>query len=200
LKLVLASRNKGKLKELQSLLAGKGVEVLCLDDFQGIPEIRETGTSFRENAVIKAKEASRLTGNLCLADDSGLEVDFLDGAPGVYSSRFAGMEKDDAANNRKLLKLLEGIPAERRTARFRCVIAIASPEGRVETVEGICEGIIGTQPKGTNGFGYDPLFIVAGQGYTMAELAPEVKNRISHRAKALKLAVPLLETFKEREC
>lgn len=196
LKLVLASRNKGKLKELKSLLSGKGFEVVSLDAFEGLPEIQETGNSFRENALIKAKEAVRMTSKICLADDSGLEVDFLKGAPGVYSSRFAGRDKDDAANNLKLLNLLKGVPEEQRTARFRCVVAVAFPEGGVEMVEGVCEGRIGTQPKGRNGFGYDPLFIVAGKDCTMAELDPQVKNCISHRAKALKGVVPLLEAFR----
>lgn len=198
LKLVLASRNRGKLKELKSLLDGLGYQVLSLDDFEGLPEIQETGTSFRENAVIKAREAARMTGQICLADDSGLEVDYLQGAPGVYSSRFAGPEKDDAANNRKLLKLLEGVSGEQRTARFRCVVAVASPQGRVETVEGVCEGRIGNEPRGNGGFGYDPLFIVAGRDCTMAELELETKNSISHRAMAFRRAVPLLEAFRKQ--
>ena len=198
-KLVLASRNRGKLKELKALLNGRGFEVISLDSFEGLPEIPETGTTFKENAVIKAREAARMTGNICLADDSGLEVDYLHGAPGVFSSRFAGPQKDDSANNEKLLKLLEGVPREHRTARFKCVVAVASPDGYVvETVEGVCEGSIGFEPKGNHGFGYDPIFIVADKGCTMAELDPEIKNSISHRAKALKKAVPVLEAFKKK--
>jgi len=197
LKLVLASRNRGKLEELKALLDGRGYEVIPLDCFEGLPEIPETGTTFQENAVIKAREAARMTNNICLADDSGLEVDFLHGAPGVYSSRFAGPDKDDLANNKKLLELLEGVPWELRTARFKCVVAVASPNGYVETVEGVCEGSIGFEPKGNHGFGYDPIFIVAGQGCTMAELDPVTKNLISHRAKAFNRAVPILEAFKK---
>lgn len=194
-KLVLASRNRGKLKELNQLLGGLGYEVISLEYFNGLPEIEETGITFQENAVLKAREAARMTGNLCLADDSGLEVDYLGGAPGVYSSRFAGPEKDDLANNTKLLSLLEGVPFQERTARFRCVVAVASPEGLAETVEGVCEGIIGVEPKGYNGFGYDPLFVVEGLGRTMAELDSETKNKISHRAKAFLKAVPILKNY-----
>jgi len=197
LRLVLASRNKGKLKELTSLLEGRGFSVVPLDFFLGLPEIEETGATFKENAVLKARETARMTGCLSLADDSGLEVDFLNGAPGVYSSRFAGPGKDDEANNRKLLSLLEGVPEPRRTARFRCVVAVAAPGGFVETAEGICEGRIGFKPQGINGFGYDPIFIVEGYGCTMAQLDASVKNRISHRAKAFFAAVKVLETFRE---
>lgn len=200
LRLVLASRNKGKLRELEQLLEGLGFEIVLLDAYEGLPDIPETGSTFRENAVIKAAKAAELTGTLCLADDSGLEVDFLDGAPGVYSSRFAGEAKDDWANNQKLLELLDGVPEPLRTARFKSVVAVANPEGRVETVEGVCEGVIGTEPRGSNGFGYDPLFVVKGQGgKTMAELEPEVKNRISHRAMALRKAAALLETFASKD-
>lgn len=199
-KLVLASRNKGKLQELEQLLEGLGFEIVLLDTYEGLPDIPETGSTFRENAVIKAVKAAELTGTLSLADDSGLEVDFLEGAPGVYSSRFAGEAKDDSANNQKLLELLEGVPESLRTARFKSVVAVANPQGRVETVEGVCEGIIGTEPRGSNGFGYDPLFIVKGQGgKTMAELEPEVKNKISHRAMALRKAAALLETFASKD-
>lgn len=195
LKLVLASRNKGKLEELSLLLAGSGYQVVPLDSFEGLPETQETGATFQENAVLKAREAARMTGNICLADDSGLEVDFLQGAPGIYSSRFAGLDKNDAKNYLKLLRLLEGVPQEKRSARFRCVVAVATPEGEVETVEGICEGSIGLEPEGNNGFGYDPIFLVEGQGCTMAELDASVKNRISHRAKAFNKVVPILEAL-----
>lgn len=195
-KLVLASRNKGKLLELEILLQGMDFEIVLLDAYEGLPDIPETGSTFQENAIIKATEAARLTGSLSLADDSGLEVDFLKGAPGIYSSRFAGEDKDDLANNQKLLQLLTGVPESQRTARFKSVVAVADVAGRVETVEGVCEGRIGTELKGSYGFGYDPLFIVAGQGgRTMAELEPEVKNRISHRAQALGKAVSLLEKY-----
>ena len=197
-KLVLASRNKGKLKELKNLLDGRGYEVVSLDSIEGLPETKETGTTFEENAVLKAREAARLTGEVCLADDSGLEVDYLHGAPGVYSSRFAGPDKNDEANTAKLLGLLEGVPQEKRSARFKCVVAVASSEGYVETAEGTCEGRIGMEPKGSQGFGYDPVFIVDGGNRTMAELSFEEKNRISHRAKAFSKVVPILADFKKK--
>lgn len=175
-----------------------GYSVLSLDDFPGLPETEETGSTFQENAVLKARAAAQLTGCICLADDSGLEVDYLNGAPGVYSSRFAGVEKDDEANNKKLLQLLEGVSDPLRRARFKCVVAISAPDGYVETAEGVCEGSIGTVPKGSNGFGYDPLFIVEGTDNTMAELDELEKNRISHRAKAFNAAVRILEAFKQK--
>lgn len=183
-RLVLATRNAGKVRELVSLLGPLGVEVASLADYPGLPEIPEEGDTFEANAVFKAREVARLTGETALADDSGLEVDALDGAPGVHSARFAGEPKDDAANNAKLLRLLEGVPPERRTARFRCVVALATPEGEVYTAEGSSEGVILDRPRGENGFGYDPLFYVPALGKTFAELDMEVKNRISHRGKA----------------
>jgi len=192
-KLVLASRNRGKLKELRKLLKGYPFEVCSLANFPDIPEIEETGFTFKENALIKARTVAHKTGHLTLADDSGLEVDALNGAPGIHSSRFAGLEHDDEANNRKLLRLLEGVPLEKRSARFRCVVAVVDPEGFEATAEGLCGGKIGFEPKGENGFGYDPLFIVEEYGCTMAELDPEIKNKISHRAKALEKIVCILE-------
>lgn len=183
-RLVLATRNAGKVRELVSLLGPLGVEVASLADYPDLPEIPEEGDTFEANAVFKAREVARLTGETALADDSGLEVDALDGAPGVHSARFAGEPKDDAANNAKLLRLLEGVPPERRTARFRCVVALATPEGEVYTAEGSSEGVILDRPRGENGFGYDPLFYVPALGKTFAELDMEVKNRISHRGKA----------------
>ena len=183
-KLVIASRNKGKISELRELLKGHNFEIYSLEDYPHITEIEETGNSFKENALIKARITAQKTGCLALADDSGLEVDALDGSPGIYSSRFAGPEKDDEANNRKLLSLLEGVPLEKRTARFRCVVAAVDPQGIEITTEGVCEGKIGFEPKGSHGFGYDPIFIVEEYGLTMAELGPEIKNKISHRAKA----------------
>ncbi|HBT20374.1 MAG TPA: non-canonical purine NTP pyrophosphatase [Peptococcaceae bacterium] len=192
-KLVIASRNKGKISELKELLKEYNFEILSLDDYPEIPEIKETGKSFKENALIKARIAAQETGCLALADDSGLEVDALGGAPGIYSSRFAGPNKDDEANNKKLLELLEGVPFDKRTARFRCVVAAVDPQGIEITTEGVCEGKIGFEPKGSFGFGYDPIFIVDGYGLTMAELKPEIKNRISHRAKAFKKIAAVLK-------
>ncbi len=184
-RLVLATRNAGKVRELAALLGPLGVEVVSLADYPEIGEIPEEGDTFQENAIFKAREVARLTGETALADDSGLEVDALNGAPGVYSARFAGEPKSDTANNAKLLRLLTGLPPEKRTARFRCVMALAVPDGRVYTAEGTSEGIILDAPRGDNGFGYDPLFYVEEFGKTFAELDLATKNTISHRGRAL---------------
>ena len=185
MKMVLATKNKNKLKEVSEFLAPHGIEVVSLLEFPDLPEIEEYGETFKENAIIKATEACMFTGLMALADDSGLEVDCLEGLPGVYSSRFAGEDKDDAANNKKLLELLEGVPAEQRAARFKCVMALATTECFVYTAEGACEGVIAEQPRGEGGFGYDPLFYLPEYGKTFAELDLEIKNKISHRARAL---------------
>ncbi|MDH7576886.1 MAG: XTP/dITP diphosphatase [Bacillota bacterium] len=200
-KIVIASRNRGKISEFRELLAGLPVEILSLVDFPGLPEILETGSTFRENALLKARAVAAATGSITLADDSGLEVDHIGGAPGVHSSRFAGPEQDDEANNRKLLAALKGVPFHRRTARFRCVIAVVTPWGQEFLSEGLCEGRITFFPRGKQGFGYDPLFFVPSLGKTFAELGSGVKNQISHRARALRLArkvlVRLLEEKRE---
>ncbi|SHJ39940.1 XTP/dITP diphosphatase [Desulfofundulus thermosubterraneus] len=192
MKLVLATRNPGKVRELSQLLSPLGYEVVSLEQYPGMPEITEDGATFKDNAVKKATAVARYTGQMALADDSGLEVDYLGGAPGVHSARFAGAGHDDRANNEKLLRLLAGVPPEKRTARFRCVVAVATPEGRVFTAEGICEGVIADKPRGEGGFGYDPLFYVPSYGKTFAELDPAVKNRISHRGRALVLMREIL--------
>ena len=194
MKLVLATRNKGKIAEIKEILADfQAIELLSLADFPDLPKIEETGTTFKENAILKAKTIAKLTGYLTLADDSGLTVEYLNGAPGVYSARYAGENATDAENNAKLLKALEGVPWEKRKAAFVCVIALCWPQGECYTCEGRCEGIIALEPKGNYGFGYDPLFYVPAYGKTMAELGPEIKNQISHRAMALKGLKPLLE-------
>lgn len=195
MKLVLATNNQGKVREFQVLLAGLPLELLTLADFPNLPEVLEDGTTFRENAAKKARETASATGLLALADDSGLEVDYLAGEPGVYSARYAGPQRSDEDNNARLLKELSQVPTEERTARFRCVIAISTPEGKVDYAEGSCEGIIGYAAKGEDGFGYDPLFLVPEYGATFAELGLEVKNRISHRGKALKAAADLLRNY-----
>jgi len=192
-RLVLATKNRGKVAEFTALLAFPSIEIVALSDYEGAPEIREDGTTFAENAIKKARAAAAFTQEIALADDSGLEVDFLGGQPGVFSARFAGRPGDDAANNAKLLKLLEGVPWEKRTARFRCVIAIATPADEIYTAEGTCEGYIGFAPRGEGGFGYDPLFYVPGEEKTFAELDLETKNRISHRGRALTKARAILE-------
>ena len=155
----------------------------------------EDGKTFREHAVKKAVTVAVLLKEWTLADDSGLEVDALDGAPGVFSARFAGEPGDDRKNNEKLLRLLAGVPMEQRTARFRCVLALASPEGEVWTTERTCEGLIGLAPRGDQGFGYDPLFYLPELGVTMAELPEEKKNAISHRGKAMKDLLAYLKTI-----
>ncbi|MCK9563322.1 MAG: RdgB/HAM1 family non-canonical purine NTP pyrophosphatase [Bacteroidales bacterium] len=184
---VLASGNTGKLKEFQYLLADRGIDVVAQSAFE-VPDAEETGLTFVENAIIKARHAARVTGLPAIADDSGLEVDFLDGAPGIYSARFAGLKARDADNNTRLLKLLKGVPEEQRTARYQCLLVFmrhaADPTPLI--CQGSWEGIIGTKPKGDQGFGYDPLFHVREQNCTVAELPREVKNTLSHRARAMR--------------
>ena len=193
MKVVLATNNPGKIREISEILKHHGIDVVSLQDNPGLAEVEEDRDTFKDIAVKKALAACEHTGLVALADDSGLEVDYLGGAPGVHSSRFAGREKDDAANNQKLLELLSGVPEEKRTARFRCVVAIVDREGWVYTAEGTCEGIIATEPRGKGGFGYDPLFYLPEYGKTFAELGPEIKNRISHRARALAGALDILK-------
>ncbi|MGE5554523.1 MAG: XTP/dITP diphosphatase [Betaproteobacteria bacterium] len=198
--LVVASRNRHKVEELKQLLVGLPVEVRSLADYPGAPEVVEDGDTFAANAIKKAQAAVAFTGEWALADDSGLEVDALDGAPGVHSARFAGEPRSDARNNAKLLALLENVPPERRTARFRSVIALAGPDGELELVEGMVEGRIVREPRGTGGFGYDPLFLLPEVGRTMAQLSPEEKNALSHRGRAMAaLAVQLRQRFGPRE-
>lgn len=182
--LVLATRNEHKVDELRPLLEGVA-EVLSLQDFPGMPEVLETGTTFEENAAKKAEAVARYTGNAALADDSGLEVVALGGAPGVHSARFAGVGATDAANRALLLRTLAGVPAERRDARFVCVAALAVPGRPLWTARGVHEGRILDAPRGRGGFGYDPLFYSEELGATFAEVPAELKNQVSHRARAL---------------
>ncbi len=195
MELVIATRNEKKRQEIVELLEGLDFKVRSLSDIPFAPEVIEEGKSFKENAARKAIEVAKFTGMMALADDSGLEVDVLCGEPGLYSARFAGEDQDDEANIQKLLKLMEGVPEEKRKARFRCCVAIAKPEGLVKVVEGTCEGIIGFKSEGNYGFGYDPVFIIPDYNQTFAQLGPEVKNRISHRAKALKKARKILTSL-----
>ena len=198
IQVVLATRNQGKIKELQALLAGHAVEVLGLDRFPGIGEIEETGDTFEENARIKAQAVSRITGRIALADDSGIEVDALAGAPGVRSARYSGENATDRTNNDKLLQALEGLPPERRTCRFVSVVVAHAPHsegGRELVARGVWEGVVGLAPKGEGGFGYDPLFIDAELGRTAAELTREEKNARSHRGKALRKLLAAWDGF-----
>jgi XTP/dITP diphosphohydrolase len=181
-RLLLASGNPGKLVELRALLRGLPVAVVSRPD---LPDVAETGDSFLENAVLKARAAAAWSGEWALADDSGLEVDALGGAPGILSRRYAGPDATDAERNARLLAELAGVLDARRTARFRCAVALAAPDGRLWTAEGACEGRIAPAPRGEHGFGYDPIFRLPDLNRTMAELLPEEKDRLSHRARAL---------------
>lgn len=182
---IIATKNKGKASEFQALLAKKGIAVKTLLDFPDSPDVEETGSTFAENARLKAETIARYFQTMVIADDSGLSIDALGGNPGVYSARYAGEERDDEANIAKVLEEMEGIPFEKRTARFHCALAISIPNRSTTIVEGTCEGYITEAPKGENGFGYDPIFYVPQEGKTMAELTKEEKNKISHRAVAL---------------
>ena len=190
---IIASGNKGKLKEFQTLMEGLDVEVKSLKDFPEIGDIEENGQSFAENAYIKAKAVFDATGCMAIADDSGLEVDALGGAPGIYSARYAGEEKDDEANNQKLLEALENIEDEKRGAQFHCAIVAIDKDGNRYDAEGIVRGRILRAARGDNGFGYDPLFYVEDYGKTTAELSMEEKNSISHRGQAVRAIVATLQ-------
>ena len=199
--IVIATRNPHKIRELSALLRMPGIRWRSLADFPGLPPIPERGRSFSANAIAKARTAARLTGHLALADDSGLEVRALAGAPGVRSARFAGRHGDDQANNAKLLRLLNGLPASRRHARFCCVLALASPAKLLAVTEGTWEGRIAAAPRGRRGFGYDPVFLIPGLGKTAAELPIATKNRLSHRgqtAKAMRRILGRLQTQRAR--
>lgn len=186
MKLVIATRNKHKLEEIRAIFQHPALEIVSAFDFPDIPDVIEDGSTFEANAVKKAVELATATGLWALADDSGLEVDELNGEPGVYSARYAGEPVSYKANNEKLLAALEAVGD--RTARFRCVIALSSPSGVARTVEGSCEGSVGFEERGEGGFGYDPLFVPEGYEQTFAELAPEDKHAISHRGNALRAA------------
>jgi XTP/dITP diphosphohydrolase len=199
-KLVIATNNRGKLREFQQLLAGSGFEPVTPGDLGLTWEVEETGISFEENARLKAVDAARATGVLALADDSGLEVDYLDGRPGIFSARYAGGDRTDGSLNEReqcemILQELQGVPDEHRTARFRCVIAIATPDGATQTVDGVFEGRIAHEIRGAHGFGYDPIFLVRGRDVTSAELPPDEKNAISHRGQAARKALAILKAM-----
>ncbi len=195
MRLLIATHNPGKLIEYQELLAGLAFELVTLDDVGIHEDAEETGTTFAENARIKALAYARESKLLTLADDSGLEVDALGGEPGIFSRRYAGDDATDAKRINFLLHRMKGVPMEARLARFRCVIAIASPDGQVWKSEGTAEGDILFEPRGTNGFGYDPIFYFPGLGKTMAELPAAQKNKISHRARAAEGAREILKTL-----
>jgi len=199
MKLLIATHNRGKLLEYQEILTNLPIELVTLDDVGILHDVEETGTTFYENALLKAKQYAAMSGLLTLSDDSGLEVDALNGEPGVYSKRYAGEDKSDADRNSYLLTKLKDVPAPKRSARFRCVIVLADADGNTATTEGTCEGAIAFGPKGTNGFGYDPIFLVEGSETHLAELSSQDKNRISHRGRAAVRVPPLLERWMETD-
>lgn len=185
-KIIFATGNEGKMREIRMILEDLGTEVLSLKEAGITLEVQEDGETFEENAVIKARAVMEETKALVLADDSGLEIDYLNGEPGVYSARYMGEDTSYRIKNQNLIERLEGVPEEKRTARFVCVIAAAFPDGRILTVRGTIEGIIGYEERGEGGFGYDPIFWLPEYGCSTAELTMEKKNELSHRGKALR--------------
>ncbi len=196
LTVVLATRNKDKIREIKQILRGLNIDVLTLDQFPDVPEVIEDGETIEANALKKAKAVSDATQLVTLADDTGLEVDYLNGQPGVYSSRFAGERATYDDNCKKLLGLMKGVANEQRTARFRCVMAIVGP-GIEKLVERTCEGFIINKKRGKQGFGYDPVFYVPDYDQTFAEMSLTLKNKISHRGRALKQARKILQQMIE---
>lgn len=197
--MILGTRNHGKIAEFRSLFKGMHIKLLSFYDFPGVPPVVEDGKTFQENAEKKAKAIAKATGRTAVADDSGLEVDFLDSVPGVFSARFAGERATDRENARKVLKMLDGVPWNKRSARFVCVISAATPKGKTVSAQGLCKGRISFEMRGSHGFGYDPIFIPDGHQLTMAEMDPEVKNKISHRADAMKKFRKVLKGFIEKK-
>lgn len=194
---IIATKNPGKAKEFETMFSKRGLVVRTLLDYPEIPDIEETGTTFEENAILKAEAVAKRLDKMVISDDSGLIVDALDGRPGIYSARYAGEEKNNEANIDKVLQELTDVSNGRRTARFYCALAVAAPGHITKTVSASCEGRILTERKGAKGFGYDPIFYVDEKGRTMAELSSEEKNKISHRAKALKKLEILLDSVLE---
>ncbi len=186
-KLIFATGNENKMTEIRMILANTGYEILSMKEAGIDIDIVEDGDTFEANAIIKATAISKLCGELVLADDSGLEVDYMDKMPGIYSARFEGVDTPYSIKNKIIIDRLEGVPDEKRTARFVCAIAAAFPDGKVITKRATIEGIIGYEEQGENGFGYDPIFYVPEYGCTTAQLSPEQKNQISHRGKALEM-------------
>ena len=193
--LLLATSNLHKLEEFRAIFSDLPLRLLSLRDLQLAIDVEETGTTYAENAELKARAYAQVSNILTLADDSGLEIDALGGAPGVQSARYLGSEISYEERFRVILEQLKGLPLDQRSARFRCVIALVEPLGNIRIVEGVVEGVIADGPRGTNGFGYDPIFSLPELGKTFAELEPEYKNRISHRARAAQSARKLLEDW-----
>jgi XTP/dITP diphosphohydrolase len=197
-KLLIATNNQGKVREFRELLKGLPYSLVTLGELGMKLDVEESGTTYRENARIKAAAFAKASGLLTLADDSGLEVDALNGEPGIRSSRYAGEGAGDGQRVDFLLNKLKNVPEKQRTGRFRCVIALARPDGQVSYCEGSCEGLITFVPRGEAGFGYDPIFYFSGLKQTMAELSSDVKNRVSHRARAAAKASLLLQEWAAR--
>lgn len=196
--IVLATNNKGKIRELSVMLEPFGLKVKALSEFPEIGDIPETGSTFKENAFIKARTVAEITGLVAVADDSGIEVDALDGRPGVYSARYAGEECDDHANNEKMLAEMKGVPDEKRTGRYRCVMAASAPNGAEIDTDGAYDILVGHGYKGDGGFGYDVIVIDPEMGCHVAELDSEVKNKRSHRGKAMRKLLELWPDFWEK--
>lgn len=197
-RLVIATHNQKKAREMMEILCERfpELEIVTLNEYSGVPEPEETGATYAENAIIKAESAARWTGEWCLADDAGLEIDALYGHPGLYSKRFEGEETPFEEKMKRILERMDGLTNGHRSARFRCAIALANPYEPTSTFEDICEGSIAYKPMGQNGFGYDPIFFLPELGCTMAELTPQEKHQVSHRGKVLgKLADKLEEMF-----
>lgn len=194
-RIIFATGNEGKMREIRMILEDLGVPVLSMKEAGISADIEENGKSFAENAAIKAKAIMEMTGEIVMADDSGLEIDYLDGAPGIYSARFMGEDTSYDIKNKALIDKLAGVPDEKRTARFVCAIACALPDGQILESRGTMEGIIGYEIKGENGFGYDPIFYLPECGCTSAEISPEKKNELSHRGKALRAMKEKLEKY-----
>jgi XTP/dITP diphosphohydrolase len=192
---LLATSNLHKLDEFRAIFSDLPVKLVSLSDIHLAFEVEETGSTFTENAELKARSYAQVANMLTFADDSGLEIDALNGAPGVYSARYLGRETSYEERFRVILEQMADLPLDQRSARFRCVIALADPSGTIRSVEGVVEGAIADYPRGSDGFGYDPIFLLPELGKTFAELEPEYKNRISHRARAARLAHKLLEDW-----
>lgn len=192
IQLIFATGNQGKVNEFRQML-GEEYEILSMKDLDVDVDIVENGATFEENAIIKAVSVMKATGKMVLADDSGFEVDYLNGEPGIYSARYLGEDTSYEVKNRELLRRCEGVPEEQRDARFVCVIACAYPDGTVDTAIGKIEGKLAHEPKGENGFGYDPIFFLPERGCTTGELEPEEKNKISHRGIAIRKMVDILK-------
>lgn len=194
-RIIFATGNEGKMKEVRMILTDMGVSVVSMKEAGVRADIVENGKTFEENAVIKAKAVMKLTGQIAMADDSGLVIDFLNGEPGIYSARYMGEDTSYIIKNQNLIDRLQGVEESRRTARFVCAIACALPDGTVLTTEGTMEGIIGYESRGENGFGYDPIFYLPEFGCSSAQLSPEKKNELSHRGKALRKMREELEAY-----